>query len=850
MSKNLVTAILFTMSLAFVYLTLDNIKNDKIKEYKEDNYILKVDEIKKYLKTLIAEKKNSTLAIALSLANNSNIIEALKQNNPKLVNLHLISLNLRENTQFKNVWFQLISKDGISLQRSWSDKRGDNIANKRLDLQQILKEPKVLSTISVGKFDMTFKAIVPIYDKNKKFLGIFETITHFNSIAKKLAKTGTQVVIVVDKRYTNQITKPFTNTFIDGHYVANLNPPKEILNHLEQEGVKNHIKEILLPGTNIIEEINYIPSYYTLNGIDDQPMGHFLLFHQLNSFDKSQIKTIKFSYNMYLFFTIIILAIFFSMFYTNDKDTDSSNYKQKVLIVLTILTLFVSFFLYKVLDYKIKADIKEYKYEIQKETLHQYDLIYEQNKKFANHVFSKHLNIPKVRKLFKQRKREELYLTLKKDYESLIKELDIRQLHFHLQDSTSFLRMHKPDKFGDSLKGIRLGVDYVNETKKRFDGFEEGKVFNGFRYIYPLFDEEQNHLGSVEVSFSAYAYMESFIKSFDKRANFLISKNVVDEKIFDTEKTNYMKSPVKGFYFDKEIILRLQKLNKDITPKRKSREKLDIVSTNIPKGKPFVVHFKRANELNTIIPLINKVSKKIEGSINITNSDKFIQDKEEEFYIFLTVTISILVFIIIALYKELISKHNYSQLSIKNQKILDSQRSIIIITDGKNIIESNQILLEFTNYKTLDAFKKEHSCICDFFEAESGKEYLQKKMGNQTWYKYIVANKQNNHKVKMKNHKKDTYIFKVEHTDYDKKLGLSIITFIDITHLENINITLETKINEALLENTKQLQMLQQQSKMAQMGEMIGAIAHQWRQPLNELGINIQKLKYSYMANQ
>jgi hypothetical protein len=47
--------------------------------------------------------------------------------------------------------------------------------------------------------------------------------------------------------------------------------------------------------------------------------------------------------------------------------------------------------------------------------------------------------------------------------------------------------MHKPSKYGDNLTFIRESVAYVNKFKKPIDGFEEGRIFNGFRFVYPLF---------------------------------------------------------------------------------------------------------------------------------------------------------------------------------------------------------------------------------------------------------------------------------------------------------------------------------------------------------------------------
>lgn len=62
-------------------------------------------------------------------------------------------------------------------------------------------------------------------------------------------------------------------------------------------------------------------------------------------------------------------------------------------------------------------------------------------------------------------------------------------------------------------------------------------------------------------------------------------------------------------------------------------------------------------------------------------------------------------------------------------------------------------------------------------------------------------------------------------------------------HVEKLNRKLETKLEHSIDELKRQQAVIFQQSKLSSMGEMIGNIAHQWRQPLNALGLNIQNLE-------
>ncbi len=85
-------------------------------------------------------------------------------------------------------------------------------------------------------------------------------------------------------------------------------------------------------------------------------------------------------------------------------------------------------------------------------------------------------------------------------------------------------------------------------------------------------------------------------------------------------------------------------------------------------------------------------------------------------------------------------------------------------------------------------------------------------------------------------------INKLEHSHDELENLVSIRT----KELENLNKELDIKIKNAIEENSKNEQMLIQQSRLAAMGEMIGNIAHQWRQPLNALGLVVQNIYYSY----
>lgn len=72
----------------------------------------------------------------------------------------------------------------------------------------------------------------------------------------------------------------------------------------------------------------------------------------------------------------------------------------------------------------------------------------------------------------------------------------------------------------------------------------------------------------------------------------------------------------------------------------------------------------------------------------------------------------------------------------------------------------------------------------------------------------------------------------------------------DVTEEKKLKESLENEVKRQLVELRTKEQQLIQQSKLASMGEMIGSIAHQWRQPLNIISLYKEHLVNDYYEKQ
>ncbi len=263
-------------------------------------------------------------------------------------------------------------------------------------------------------------------------------------------------------------------------------------------------------------------------------------------------------------------------------------------------------------------------------------------------------------------------------------------------------------------------------------------------------------------------------------------------------------------------------------------------------------NYKVQNEIENIEVILNKPyldknQKYYSKKVNITENSFYIILKVKDAYykkainkiksdilsLFLLVALTGFPFVLIIAYIQ-------SSQTILLDFIVNSIPHPFFIKDsnGKFVIVNDETV-KFYNFKNKSQLIGKNSYkVIDFSPLNcQNKDFLAFKKGKLKTIEKIEERNRNFYfemiRVKMPYYGilKKTYL-----------LGIAI----DITEIKELNEELNKRVEEEVSSRVKTEQILAQQSKMALMGEMIGNIAHQWRQPLSTIttastGMQLQK---------
>jgi methyl-accepting chemotaxis protein len=148
--------------------------------------------------------------------------------------------------------------------------------------------------------------------------------------------------------------------------------------------------------------------------------------------------------------------------------------------------------------------------------------------------------MPATREALAAGDRERLSAMFEGAFKRLRQDYGVEQLHFHTPPATSFLRMHKPAKFGDDLSAVRPTIVKTNVERKPVTGLDIGLFGLGLRGLAPIFHDGE-HVGSLEFGM---AFDKGFFDAFKAQYGVDLSLELYREKGLENFATTLAAPPV------------------------------------------------------------------------------------------------------------------------------------------------------------------------------------------------------------------------------------------------------------------------------------------------------------------
>lgn len=151
----------------------------------------------------LSNQKNQALSLAILFSQNQNIVHFLEINKPKELKTELLNLltNIKNYTNVNNIQVQVHTKELKVFVRSWENKdSGLMLESFRKGLVKVKETKEPFVSNELGK-RFNIKAISPIFNEKKEYIGTIEVIMDYSDLRNRLKYMGIEVIPLLEKKY-------------------------------------------------------------------------------------------------------------------------------------------------------------------------------------------------------------------------------------------------------------------------------------------------------------------------------------------------------------------------------------------------------------------------------------------------------------------------------------------------------------------------------------------------------------------------------------------------------------------------------------------------------------------------
>ncbi len=307
-----------------------------------------------------------------------------------------------------------------------------------------------------------------------------------------------------------------------------------------------------------------------------------------------------------------------------------------------------------------------------------YKTVYEQYKELSTVVSSGLIEAGKLEKQLEnisEKSIQEQSVIRDKIYQTTLKRFNqletkhITSINYILPNGVMFLNMKSPKQYGHKISNQRATLRLAIKTQSSFDSFEVGKNGAGFRFTYPIFDEQKQFVGLVSLTFNPAAITAAIMKQYDVLSNFFIKKEEFDTTFLAKSK-QYKESHHKGYLYDASVLDKLkQTTNKTMKKLIPNKNITDAILDHATKNTtPLSIYDNLNQKIFTIIPIINKANKTQEAFLSIRSSGDELAALHKNYYLIMLLVLFVILMLLVVVYILMIKNAKDKLIAEENAK--------------------------------------------------------------------------------------------------------------------------------------------------------------------------------------